>query len=76
MVKEAKRKGNKGKPQTVTCDSCGARIPRNKAIRIRKHSLPIDRRLFDELKRRKASLHIGSVIVTYCISCARHRHVI
>ena len=71
-----KIKGNRGKSQRVQCDSCGALIPRNKSIRVRKHALPIDRNLYDTLRKMNASIHIGMVIVLYCLSCAKHRKVI
>jgi ribosomal protein S26 len=60
----------RGKETSVTCDSCGRKIPRNKAVFDEK---PIrygtdlrsaaDVRFFD---RRK---------VVYCISCAKHRKI-
>lgn len=60
----------RGKETSVTCDSCGRKVPRNKGVSFEKvisfstdtHT-PADVRFFE---RRK---------VYYCISCAKHRGI-
>ncbi len=60
----------RGKETAVTCDSCGRKVPRNKAVVFEKaisfstelHNVN-DVRFFE---RRK---------VYYCISCAKHRGI-
>ena len=76
MKKIVRKKGNKGVAQKVTCDGCGMRTPRHKAIRLRKHSLPMDRGLMDLLKQMGARVHIGVTFIYMCISCAKHRRII
>ena len=76
MKKIVRKKGNKGAAQKVTCDGCGARIMRDKAIRVRKHSLPMGKDLIDILNKMGARVHVGQVIVSFCISCAKHRRII
>lgn len=60
----------RGKEIAVTCDSCGRRIPRNKAVVFEKAiSLSTDLHTSDDVRffeRRK---------VYYCISCAKHRGI-
>ena len=80
MTKKSKgitiRKGNKGKSQTVQCDSCGRVTPRGKTIRFKKFSIPLDPDTQRVLRKMRARVYYGKVIVSYCISCARHRHII
>ena len=60
----------RGKETMTTCDSCGRKVPRNKAVIVEKgvrfgtdmHTTQ-DVRFFEKLK------------VTYCISCAKHRGI-
>jgi ribosomal protein S26 len=60
----------RGKEVAVTCDSCGRKVPRNKAVAYEKgisfstdlHNVN-DVRFFEKRK------------VYYCISCAKHRGI-
>lgn len=60
----------RGKETSVTCDSCGRKVPRNKAVDFEKaisfstdmHNAN-DVRFFEKRK------------VYYCISCAKHRGI-
>lgn len=76
MKKIVRKKGNKGQVQRVICDSCGKKIPRDKAIRVRKHSIPMAQDLIELVKKQGASMHTGEVVIYHCISCARHRGII
>jgi ribosomal protein S26 len=68
-----RRKGKSGRATVVECAICGAKVPRDKAIEKKKHSLPLDRNLRELLKEKGAKLYAGSRITYYCISCAKHR---
>jgi small subunit ribosomal protein S26e len=74
--KIVRRKGNKGKNQRVICDSCGKKIPRDKSIRVRKHSIPLDAYLINKLESMGARIHTTEVIIIHCLSCAKHRKII
>ena len=80
MTKKSKgitiRRGNQGRSQVVQCDSCGRVTPRGKTIRVRKHSIPLDHDTQRILRKMGARIHCGMVWIYYCISCARHRHII
>jgi ribosomal protein S26 len=60
----------RGKEISVVCDSCGRKMPRNKAVAYEKgvsfstelHNAN-DVRFFEKKK------------VYYCVSCAKHRHI-
>ena len=60
----------RGKEILVTCDSCGRKVPRNKAV-VYERGMSFstetrttnDVRFFERLK------------MTYCISCAKHRGI-
>jgi ribosomal protein S26 len=60
----------RGKEISVTCDSCGRKIPRNKAVAFSKAiTFSTDLHTSDDIRfmeRRK---------VYYCISCAKHRGI-
>ncbi|MDE1855209.1 MAG: hypothetical protein KGH57_02735 [Candidatus Micrarchaeota archaeon] len=60
----------RGKETAVTCDSCGRKVPRNKAVAFEKAiSFSTDLHNVNDVRffeRRK---------VYYCISCAKHRGI-
>ena len=74
--KITRRKGQSGRARTVECAACGAKIPRDKAIAKRRHSLPLNRQLIKTLKEQGARVHSSKTRSYYCISCAMHRKYI
>ena len=71
-----RNKGSKGKEPRVHCDSCGALIPRSKAVKVTRRMSFIDPQLEKELRNK------GTIIPTYkvtkylCINCAIFQGVI
>jgi ribosomal protein S26 len=60
----------RGRETSVTCDSCGRKVPRNKAVD------------FDKAISYSTDLHNSNDVrfferrrVYYCISCAKHRGI-
>jgi ribosomal protein S26 len=60
----------RGKEISVTCDSCGRKVPRNKAV------------VFERPITFSTDLHTGNDIrfremrkQVYCISCAKHKGI-
>ena len=60
----------RGREISVTCDSCGRKVPRNKAV------------VFNKAISFSTDLHTGNDIrfmerrkIYYCISCAKHRGI-
>jgi ribosomal protein S26 len=68
-----RKKGQSGRARSVECASCGALVPRDKAIAKRRFGLSLNRRLMKILKNQGARIHAGRTLVFYCISCAKHR---
>jgi small subunit ribosomal protein S26e len=68
-----RRKGQSGKTETVQCAQCGAIVPRDKAIEKIRSTLPLSKHLRNMLQRQGAYIHSTRRVVTYCISCAKHR---
>jgi ribosomal protein S26 len=60
----------RGKETQVICESCGRKVPRNKAVSLEKSiSFSTDMKTANDVRffeRRK---------VYYCISCGKHRHI-
>ena len=60
----------RGKEISVTCDSCGRKVPRNKAVAFNKSiSFSTDLHTNDDIRFREMRK------VYYCISCAKHRGI-
>jgi SSU ribosomal protein S26E len=63
-------KGAKGHAELIQCDSCGAWVPRDKAIRVTKTVSPVDPQLAKELAK-KGTIILKSVVTkSYCVKCA------
>jgi ribosomal protein S26 len=60
----------RGKETLVICDSCGRKVPRNKAVSFDK-SVSFN----TELKTGNDVRYFGKRKVYYCISCAKHRKI-
>ncbi|MDE1873793.1 MAG: hypothetical protein KGI04_01585 [Candidatus Micrarchaeota archaeon] len=60
----------RGKEVAVTCDSCGRKVPRNKAVAFEK---PI--RFSTDLHNANDVRFFEKRKVYYCISCAKHRGI-
>jgi small subunit ribosomal protein S26e len=73
MSNITRRKGQSGRSVSVECTSCGALVPRDKAVEKKRNTLPLDRNLRRILREKGAKLHSTRRIVYYCISCAKHR---
>lgn len=71
-----KGKGKKGRESYVYCSNCGARIPRDKAIRVVKWSSLVDPQLEKELKKQGAVVLRKPIVKYYCVSCAVHFGVV
>lgn len=74
MVKRKNRGRSKGRSagrkQPVQCDLCGAKVPRDKAIKdVRKESA-VSGRLAHELRKQGAYVPAGRKVKYYCIGCA------
>lgn len=77
MPKKRKSRGRskgkgKGRSRYTYCSNCGARIPRDKAIKVTRYYYPVDSALAKELEKQGATIIKQKVIKTYCISCAVH----
>ncbi|RLG60611.1 30S ribosomal protein S26e [Candidatus Geothermarchaeota archaeon] len=71
----AKGKG-KGRSKYTYCSNCGARIPRDKAIRVVRYYSPVDPMLARELEKEGAIIMKQKVVKTYCVSCAVHYGIV
>jgi len=71
----SKRKG-KGREGYTYCSNCGARIPRDKAIRVERWVSLVDRQLEKELKKQGAVIFRKKIVKEYCVSCAIHFGVV
>ncbi len=60
----------RGTETLVSCDSCGRRVPRNKAVVFEK---PVSYNT--ELKTAQDVRFFERRKMTYCISCAKHRGI-
>ncbi|MCL4382163.1 hypothetical protein M1614_04290 [Candidatus Marsarchaeota archaeon] len=60
----------RGKETIVTCESCGRKVPRNKAISFEKSVT-----FSTELKTANDVRFFERMKVYYCISCAKHRGI-
>jgi ribosomal protein S26 len=60
----------RGKETIVTCESCGRKVPRNKAISFEKSVT-----FSTELKTTNDVRFFERMKVYYCISCAKHRGI-
>ena len=60
----------RGKETIVICESCGRKIPRNKAVAFEKAV-----RFNTELKNSNDVRFFEKMKVYYCISCAKHRGI-
>jgi len=77
MPKKRKSRGRskgkgKGRSKFVQCSNCGARVPRDKVIRVVKQYSPVDPMLARELEKQGAIIMKQPVVRYYCISCAVH----
>lgn len=61
---------SRGSETLVSCDSCGRRVPRNKAVSFDK---PVNYNT--ELKTTADVRFFERRKMTYCISCAKHRGI-
>lgn len=71
----AKRKG-KGREGYTYCSNCGARIPRDKAIKVERWFSLVDRQLEKELKRQGAVIFRKKIVKEFCVSCAIHYGIV
>ncbi len=71
-----KGKGKKGREGYVYCSNCGARIPRDKAIRRVVWRSLVDPQLSEELKKQGAIILKQPIIKYYCVSCAVHYGIV
>ena len=60
----------RGKETSVTCDSCGRKVPRNKAVAFEKAI-----RFSTDLRTANDVRFFERRRVYYCISCAKHRGI-
>ena len=60
----------RGKETIVICESCGRKVPRNKAVAYEKAV-----RFSTELKNANDVRFFEKMKVYYCISCAKHRGI-
>ena len=60
----------RGNETTVSCESCGRKVPRNKAV-------PFERGISfsTELKNANDVRFFERMKVYYCVSCAKHRGI-
>ena len=72
MPKRGRRKGAKGSTRRIQCDNCGAWIPEDKAIVVRRLYAPVEPQLARELERRGAIILRYPTVKRLCISCAVH----
>lgn len=68
-------KGDKGRSSIVYCDGCGRQIPRDKAIKVTRHYMPVDPQLASELEKSGAMIMKVPVTKYYCVSCAVYHGV-
>lgn len=60
----------RGKETLVSCDSCGRKVPRNKAVSFEKSiSFSTDTHTANDIR------FFERMKVWYCISCAKHRGI-
>jgi len=71
----AKRKG-KGREGYTYCSNCGARIPKDKAIRAERWVSLVDRQLEKELRKQGAIIFREKIVKEYCVSCAVHYGIV
>lgn len=71
-----KGKGKKGRAGYISCSNCGARIPRDKAIRRVIWASFVDPQLTDELKKQGAVILRQPLVKYYCVSCAVHYGIV
>jgi small subunit ribosomal protein S26e len=82
MVKKRKNRGRhkgrgkKGRSGYISCSNCGARIPRDKAIRRVVWRSYVDPQLSQELKKQGAIILKQPLVKYYCVSCAIHFGVV
>lgn len=67
------RTKRRGREHLVLCSACGRRIPRDKAICLKKSGLGFLSKDIDLPK--DAIVDVGVKTMCYCISCAKHRHI-
>ncbi|MCL4391029.1 MAG: hypothetical protein QW194_04015 [Candidatus Micrarchaeaceae archaeon] len=60
----------RGKETIVICESCGRKVPRNKAVAFEKAV-----RFNTELKNANDVRFFEKMKVYYCVSCAKHRGI-
>ena len=71
-----RKKGGKGREKIVQCDSCGALIPRSKAVKITRRRHIIDPQLEKELKSKGAIIPSYQITKYLCINCAIYQGII
>ncbi len=59
----------RGNEPTVTCDACGRKVPRSKAVEV------IKGQHFDLGDQKDVVIDLTARKVYYCISCAKHRKI-
>jgi len=69
-------KGSKGQSSRVQCDSCGAWVPRDKAIKVTKPVSVVEPQLARELTKQGAFIFKRVVMKYYCVSCAIFQRVV
>ena len=81
MVRKRKSRGRskgkgKGREGYTYCSNCGARIPRDKAIRVERWKSLVDPQLERELRKQGAIMMRERVVKYMCVSCAVHYGVV
>lgn len=81
MPKKRKSRGRskgkgKGRAGYTYCSNCGARIPRDKAIKVVRYFSPVDPALARELEKEGAIIMRQRVVKEYCVSCAVHYGIV
>jgi len=71
-----KGKGKKGREEFVQCTNCGARVPRDKAIRRVVWQSLVDPQLAEELRKQGAIILRQPIVKYYCVSCAVHYGIV
>jgi small subunit ribosomal protein S26e len=69
-------KGSKGRSEYVTCTSCGARVPRDKAKKVTVRVPLVDSALAKEMQAKGAVIPYTVATKYYCISCAVHMGIV
>jgi len=67
------RTRSRGREPLTTCAGCGRRIPRDKAVCVKKRGSGILSKDLDLPKDIVIDVNIQELC--YCISCAKHRHI-